>query len=65
MLAVYAIVETSTYAWGSAHTVGFGGLAVALLVAFVIRQATRGQPADAARGVPLARPSPERTSSRC
>jgi EmrB/QacA subfamily drug resistance transporter len=39
MLAVYAIVETSTYAWGSAHTIGFGALAVGLLVAFVVRQA--------------------------
>ena len=44
MIAVYAIVETSTYSWGSAHTLGFGGLAVALLVGFVIRQAMAADP---------------------
>ena len=44
MLAVYAIVETSTYAWGSAHTLGFGALAVALLAGFVVRQATAANP---------------------
>ncbi|MGH2907845.1 MAG: MFS transporter, partial [Solirubrobacteraceae bacterium] len=31
----YAIVTASTHGWGSAHTLGFGGGAVALLVAFV------------------------------
>ena len=44
MLAVYTIVEASTYGWGSAHTLGFGGVAVALLAAFVARQATAANP---------------------
>jgi EmrB/QacA subfamily drug resistance transporter len=44
MLAVYAIVEASTYGWASAHTLGFGGVAVALLVAFTARQATAANP---------------------
>jgi EmrB/QacA subfamily drug resistance transporter len=44
MLGVYAIVETTTYGWGSAHTIGFGGAAVALMAAFLARQATAAQP---------------------
>jgi EmrB/QacA subfamily drug resistance transporter len=44
MLAVYAIVETSTYSWGSSHTLGFGALAVALLAGFVVRQARAANP---------------------
>ena len=44
MLAVYTIVEASNYGWGSAHTLGFGGLAVALLAAFIVRQATAANP---------------------
>ncbi len=44
MLGVYTIIETSRYAWGSAHTIGFGALAVALLAAFVARQATAASP---------------------
>ena len=44
MLAVYAIVETSSYGWGSAHTLGFGAVAVGLLVMFVVRQATSANP---------------------
>src|ERR1700724_1917562 len=39
MLAVYTIVKASDYGWGSAHTLGFGAAAVALLVAFVMREA--------------------------
>jgi EmrB/QacA subfamily drug resistance transporter len=31
----YAIVTASTHGWGSAHTLGFAGLAAALLAAFV------------------------------
>jgi EmrB/QacA subfamily drug resistance transporter len=38
MLAVYAIVETSTDGWGSAHTLGFGGAAIALMAGFIVRQ---------------------------
>jgi EmrB/QacA subfamily drug resistance transporter len=44
MLAVYAIVETSSYSWGSAHTLGFGGLAVALLAGFVVREDRAANP---------------------
>ena len=44
MLAVYTIVEASNYGWGSARTLGFGGVAVALLASFVIRQATAANP---------------------
>jgi EmrB/QacA subfamily drug resistance transporter len=44
MLAVYTIVEASNYGWGSAHTLGFGALAVGLLGAFVLRQATAANP---------------------
>jgi EmrB/QacA subfamily drug resistance transporter len=44
MLAVYTIVEASHYGWGSAHTLGFGGLAVLLLAAFVGRQAQAANP---------------------
>jgi EmrB/QacA subfamily drug resistance transporter len=44
MLAVYAIVETSSYAWGSLHTIGFGAVAAALLVGFVARQARIANP---------------------
>jgi EmrB/QacA subfamily drug resistance transporter len=44
MLAVYTIVEASNYGWGSAHTAGFGGLSVALLAAFIVRQATARNP---------------------
>jgi EmrB/QacA subfamily drug resistance transporter len=44
MLAVYTIVEASHYGWASAHTLGFGGVAVALLAAFIARQATAANP---------------------
>ncbi|HEX3737397.1 MAG TPA: MFS transporter, partial [Solirubrobacterales bacterium] len=44
MMGVYAIVEASDYGWGSAHTLGFGAGAVALLVAFVAREARAANP---------------------
>jgi MFS family permease len=44
MLAVYAIVETTTYGWGSVHTLGFGAAAIALMVGFVVRQSTAANP---------------------
>jgi EmrB/QacA subfamily drug resistance transporter len=44
MIGVFAIVETSRYGWGSARTIGFGALSVALLTAFVARQATAASP---------------------
>ena len=36
MLGVYAIVKTSDYGWGSAHTLGFGAAALALLATFLV-----------------------------
>jgi EmrB/QacA subfamily drug resistance transporter len=44
MLAVYTIVEASSYGWGSAHTIGFGAVAIGLLAAFIVRQATAASP---------------------
>jgi EmrB/QacA subfamily drug resistance transporter len=44
MTGVYAIVGVSDYGLGSIHTLGFGGLALALLGAFVLRQATARNP---------------------
>ncbi len=44
MLGVYAIVGTSRYGWGSARTLGEAAAAVALLAAFVTRQATARTP---------------------
>ncbi|HUO70252.1 MAG TPA: MFS transporter [Solirubrobacteraceae bacterium] len=44
MLGVYTIVEASTYSWGSAHTIGFGLVAIALLAGFVLRQARATNP---------------------
>jgi EmrB/QacA subfamily drug resistance transporter len=44
MLAVYTIVEASHYGWGSAHTLGFGAFAIALLASFVVRQARAANP---------------------
>src|SRR4051812_43332334 len=39
MLGVYTILEVADHGWGSAHTLGFGAVAIALLTAFVVRQA--------------------------
>jgi EmrB/QacA subfamily drug resistance transporter len=44
MLAVYTIVKTSDYGWGSAHTLILGAVAVAVLAAFVAREATARTP---------------------
>jgi EmrB/QacA subfamily drug resistance transporter len=44
MLGVYTIVEASEYGWGSAHTVGFGAPALALLVAFLVRESRAANP---------------------
>jgi EmrB/QacA subfamily drug resistance transporter len=44
MLAVYTIVEVPDRGWGSAETLGLGGLAVGLLAAFVAREATAAHP---------------------
>ncbi len=44
MLSVYTIVESSSYGLGSLHTIGFGAVALALLAAFVVRQARGRNP---------------------
>ncbi|HEY2435563.1 MAG TPA: MFS transporter [Solirubrobacteraceae bacterium] len=44
MLAVYTIVKAADNGWASAHTLGFGAGAVALLAAFVAREATAAEP---------------------
>ena len=44
MLGVYAIAGTTRYGWGSARTLLAAALAVALLAAFVTRQATARMP---------------------
>jgi EmrB/QacA subfamily drug resistance transporter len=38
MLAVYTIVEAADYGWGSLHTLGLGGVALALLAVFLARE---------------------------
>jgi EmrB/QacA subfamily drug resistance transporter len=44
MLLVYTIVDAEQAGWGSAQTLLLGLLSVALLVGFVVRQATAAQP---------------------
>jgi EmrB/QacA subfamily drug resistance transporter len=44
MLGVYTIVKTTDHGWVSAHTLGLGALALALLAGFVVRQATAANP---------------------
>src|SRR5436190_15873791 len=44
MLGVYTIVQTTDYGLGSARTLVLGGVALALLVAFVVRQARGRNP---------------------
>ena len=57
MLGVYTIVKPAAEdGWLAAQTLALGAVSVALLVAFVVRQATAAQPADAAGAVPLAQP---------
>jgi EmrB/QacA subfamily drug resistance transporter len=44
MLGVYTILEAGEQGWGSLHTLGLGGLSIALIVAFVARQARIANP---------------------
>jgi EmrB/QacA subfamily drug resistance transporter len=44
MVGVYTILEVGDNGWGSAHTLGFGTASIALLVAFVARQARTPNP---------------------
>lgn len=41
---MYSIVESSVCGLGSLHTIGFGGVALALLTAFIVRQARGRNP---------------------
>jgi len=44
LLAVYTIIRTTDLGWGSAHTLGFGAAAIALLTAFVVRESRTANP---------------------
>ena len=44
MLGVYTIVEAANYGWGSLHTLGLGGVSLALLAGFVVREHTAAAP---------------------
>jgi len=44
MTGVYAIVGTSQHGWASAHTLAFGGAALALLAAFVVLESRVANP---------------------
>jgi EmrB/QacA subfamily drug resistance transporter len=44
MLGVYTILEVGEQGWGSTQTLGLGGVSIALLVAFVVRQARIANP---------------------
>src|SRR3954469_7049030 len=46
MLGVYTIVKAQDYGWGSAHTLGLGAVAIALLGAFVARAGRPAKPLD-------------------
>ena len=54
MLGVYTIVGTVDHGWGSAHTLGFGAAAVALLGGLRRAPGDREPPAGAAAHLPLA-----------
>jgi EmrB/QacA subfamily drug resistance transporter len=44
MLGVYSIIGVSEHGWGSANTLGLGAISVALVTAFVVRQARIANP---------------------
>jgi EmrB/QacA subfamily drug resistance transporter len=44
MLGVYTIVDSANYGLGSPRTVGLGAVALGLLIAFIVRQATTRNP---------------------
>jgi EmrB/QacA subfamily drug resistance transporter len=44
MIGIYAIVEASDQGWGSFQTLALGGVALALLVGFVIRESRTASP---------------------
>ena len=55
MLGIYAVVKSSEYGWGSAHTLGSRCVAVALLAAFFVRRVAAREPDHAAADLPRAR----------
>jgi predicted MFS family arabinose efflux permease len=44
MLGVYTILEAGNYGWASSHTFGFGATALALMIAFIAREARTPTP---------------------
>src|SRR5215218_3161788 len=44
MLGVYTIVKATDYGWGSTRTLGLGAVSLALIAAFVVRQARVANP---------------------
>ncbi|MEV4169196.1 DHA2 family efflux MFS transporter permease subunit [Nonomuraea sp. NPDC049709] len=44
MLGIYTVVKVEEHGWLAAHTLGLGAVSVALLAAFVVRQATAKNP---------------------
>ncbi|MET9730393.1 MFS transporter [Streptomyces sp. NPDC006458] len=44
MIGIYAVVKVETYGATSAHTLGFGALALLLIAGFLVRQATARNP---------------------
>jgi EmrB/QacA subfamily drug resistance transporter len=44
MLGVYTLLEAGEQGWGSLHTLGLGGVSVALVTTFVVRQARIANP---------------------
>jgi EmrB/QacA subfamily drug resistance transporter len=44
MLSIYTVVEIDQYGWFAAHTLGLAAVSLALLAAFVVRQATAPTP---------------------
>jgi EmrB/QacA subfamily drug resistance transporter len=44
MVGVYTILEAGRFGWGSAHTLGFGAGALALMAAFVARESSTRNP---------------------
>jgi EmrB/QacA subfamily drug resistance transporter len=44
MLGVYTILEAGDYGWSSLHTLGLGGVSLALLAAFLVRQSRASNP---------------------
>jgi hypothetical protein len=44
VVGAYVIVTAGSHGWGSAHTLGFGGAALALVAAFVALEARLANP---------------------